>query len=256
MDSTQTQAQQTLQNFRQQIDAIDNELVSLITKRSHIVAQVKQLKDANWQADCHIRAGREGAMHADMFARFKDSPIGAQAGAELWRTLISASTMVESPLRIGTLPQTTLLAQCYFSPLAHYQQADNPGTLKQMLSSHQVEIICIPYPASDSDAAFLIDLFTQHSDLAIFAYAPLVLRNNTIPEALFIGRIQAETSGDDWSYFLLSDNTATLAEGDVLCASHEATRLIRITGFHPTHPQHASAEFIGAHACPLYISND
>ncbi len=217
-----------LAEYRKEIDAIDNEFVRLLTQRSTIVSKVKTLKDANWPSACHIRPGREGAMHAAMFARFKDTPLGAQAGAELWRLIISASTMIESQLKIVTLPTTATLAQCYFSPLAQYEAAADANGLLEALKNRRAEIACIP-----NDMAMLAHIITHQPDMRVFAYAPLVLKNTTTPEALFIGFVTAEASGDDVSYFL-----------------HNGA-VVSVNGYHETHPTLTDATCIGAHATPL-----
>lgn len=217
-----------LADYRKQIDTIDDELVRLLTARSDIVTKVKTLKDANWPSACHIRPGREGAMHAAMFTRFKNTPIGAQAGAELWRLIISASTMIESQLKIVTLPATSALAQCYFSPLAQYEEAADMNGVIDALINHRAEIACIP-----DDNTMLAAIIKKRADLRVFAYAPLVLNDSKTPQALFVGFVTPEASGDDVSYFL--------HEGDV----------VSINGYHESHPTLSGATFIGAHATPL-----
>lgn len=217
-----------LAGYRKEIDAIDDELVRLLSTRSAVVSQVKTLKDTNWPSACHIRPGREGAMHAAMFARFKHTHLGAQAGAELWRLIISASTMIESKLKIATMPETATLAQCYFSPLAHYEDAADTRGVIHALSKKHAEIACIP-----SDTAMLATIIAKVPDARVFAYAPLVLKSGKTPQALFIGHVTPEASGDDVSYFLHAGNAITLP------------------GYHETHPTIPAAQFIGAHATPL-----
>ena len=227
---TQNDPSTQLGSYRKEIDAIDTEMVRLLRERSAIVAKVKQLKDAYWPSACHIRPGREAQMHADMFARFKGSPLGAQAGAEFWRLIISASTMIESPLKIVSIPVTATLAQCYFSPLAQYEEATTTPRLIDVLTHGRAEIACIPY----EDHATIASIMAALPTLRIFAYAPLVLKAGNAPQALFIGNVTPEASGDDISYFLRGET------------------LLRLPGYHETHPSHADAIFIGAHATPLH----
>lgn len=229
MDTAQNRdALALLADYRAKIDAIDDELVRLLTTRSNIVTQVKTLKDANWPSACHIRPGREGAMHAAMFARFMNTPLGAQAGAEIWRLFISAHTMIESQLKIVSTPNTATLAQCYFSLLAHYEEAADVTGVIEALRSHRAEIACIA-----NDAAVLATIITALPDARVFAYAPLVLNDGKTPQALFVGFVTPEPSGDDVSYFL-----------------HDGT-VVTVAGYHETHPTLSGAAFIGAHATPL-----
>lgn len=218
-----------LQQYRNDIDGIDEQLASLLIRRSNIVKNVKSLKDTHWPNACHIRPGREAKMHATMFSRFAGSPLGAQAGAEFWRLIISASTMIESPLHVITLRETTTLAQNYFSNLAHYTPASSLYHASELLTQQAGSIVCLQNNFNESTAAF----FMRNPALRIFAYAPLVLKNTHYPQAVFIADIACEPSDSDISYFV------------------EHNRIIMLEGYHETHPTSATARFIGAHATPL-----
>lgn len=250
--SPATSALATLAQYRKEIDAIDNALVDLIHQRSLIVERVKQLKDTYWPAECHIRPGREAAMHAAMFQRFANSPIGAQAGAELWRLIISASTMIESALHIGVLETTESLAKCYFSPLAHYHLAKSANALHELFLRHTVNIAAVPFPDNETNAHILIDLLTANEGLYIFGYAPLVLKEATLPQALMVGRITPEHSGNDWSYFLI-EKTALRADETTLAQSGNHA-IIRVRGYYKTLDNHIHARFLGAHGVELSLS--
>ncbi len=231
MAETTQQANAQLSTYRAQIDAMDDELVRLLTARAEIVNRVKKLKDTHWRAACHIRPGREAQMHRAMFTRFAGTHLKAQAGAELWRMIISASTMIESPLNIACLPETESLAQVYFSALASYITTPSVSDFSSLLTRDEGLIVCLPYPLSE-DA---LTLFDAHHDLRIFAYAPLVLKKTRTPRAVFAARLSCEPSGEDVSYFL-----------------HRGALEI-IPGYHETHPNHPDARFIGAHGQPLTL---
>lgn len=232
MENAPHTAESMLATYRMQIDAIDAELVRLLTARADIVGNVKKLKDANWPAACHIRHGREAQMHAAMFKRFASSALGAQAGAEFWRLIISASTMIESPLNIITLTETHADAQCYFSALANYHVVDSLEALTENYTRLPGAILCLSAPL---DARY-VTFFQNHPTLRIFAYAPLVLKNSASPEAYFAAEIISELSGDDISYFI-----------------HNGA-IISLDGFYETHPDFPEARFIGAHGNPLSLA--
>lgn len=249
---TRTQAHTTLQTYRDEIDVIDDQLVALLTKRSHIVQKVKTLKDAHWPSSCHIRAGREAAMHANMFARFAKTPIGAHAGAEFWRLFISASTMMESVLHIGTIPSTHCLAQNYFSPLAHYHLHDSISDLAQAFRTGSITIAALTFPKQAEDLHAMLSLLEAEKGLFIFAYAPLVLKEAPYPQALLIGNVTPEPSGNDVSYFSIP--TADLQEEERPLSQTKSHSLLQIPGYHETLNLHPNARFLGTHGVPLTLS--
>ena len=82
-----------LQKFRERIDAIDDELLKLISERARLAQEVGRLKQGN-----HIyRPERE----AQVLRRIKETnpgPLSSETAARLFREIMSACLALEQPL--------------------------------------------------------------------------------------------------------------------------------------------------------------
>ena len=210
-----TTPEQTLEQHRARIDALDTQLIALLQERIGVVKQVAALKAEHWPAACHIRSGREGRMHRRVADAFRDSDFPAAAALAIWRQIIGASTHVESPLRIAvTSAEQAMLAREYFGVTAHVTQH---GNLAEALADKTRTMLI----TTTSDLPVVRAVAPK---LKIFAALPL---QQATPSALALAEITPEPSGDDVSYYL-----------------HEG-RIETKPGFDPTDP------WLGAHPRPI-----
>jgi chorismate mutase / prephenate dehydratase len=225
--------EEQLHTYRASIDTVDAQLIALIKQRTEIIAKVAALKASHWPNTCHIRPGREGQMHRAIFNAFAGSSFPQASAVALWRLLISASTDLESPLRVAHTAATAMDARDYFSPLVQYVATTSAQTVLNALENGNATIAVVPSAEADPDFwnAWLDD--ARSADYKIFAYMPVVLSPETSPRALAVAKLTPEPSGDDWSYF------------------YDGTTLHVLQGFIT---QHAGAQFLGAHAAPLIHS--
>ncbi len=182
--------EQTLEQHRARIDALDSQLMTLLKERIAVVKQVAALKAEHWPGTCHIRSGREGRMHQRVVAEFKNSDFPAAAALAIWRQIIGASTHVESPLRIAvTSAEQAAMAREYFGVTAEVKQF---ADFAQALAAKQSTILF----------ATLADLPVVRAiapKFKIFAALPL---QQGKPTALALAELTPEASGDDISYYL------------------------------------------------------
>lgn len=182
--------EQTLEQHRARIDALDNQLIALFKERIGIVKQVAALKAKHWPGKCHIRSGREGRMHARIAAEFRDSDFPAAAALAIWRQIIGASTHVESPLVIAaTSAEQAAQAREYFGVTTHVHRFAN---LADALADKRRTIIL-------ATTAELPVLRAIAPKMKIFAALPL---QQAEPSALALAELAPEESGDDVSYYL------------------------------------------------------
>lgn len=221
--------------LRAEIDAIDQQLASLLIDRARVVDSVGALKKQHWPASCHIRPGREGQMHRALFARFAGSGISPQAGLAIWRHIISSSTHRESPLSILSLHGLRAEAEQYFGTYVAQAEAASVQALLHALMQGSSNIVILPFP-TEATSGIWREWLAQPASAAfnIFAYMPVV--GNGTPRAVALARVPCEPSGDDWSY--LAD-----AEGNITYTPHFLTD--------NTVPQ--GSRLLGAHAAPLTL---
>ncbi len=108
-----------LEDFRAQIDTIDNELLTLLAKRMEIVEKVGEFKRAQGASGSFIRPKREGDMMKAILAKGAGK-FPKEALFSIWRTIISASLQVENPFRVLTTIQAEKEIYEYFGAFSEY----------------------------------------------------------------------------------------------------------------------------------------
>lgn len=187
--------EQTLEQYRARIDALDDQLIALLNERIGVVKQVAALKAQHWPNNCHIRSGREGRMHARIAQRFADSAFPAAAALAIWRQIIGASTHVESPLKIAVKNAAqAALAREYFGVVAEIAPFKTLADALAGIARGEATILL----ASPRDLAAI---HAGDAQLKVFAALPVALRGKR-PLALALAHITPEPSGDDISYHL------------------------------------------------------
>ena len=208
----------TLENYRREIDTIDDELIALILKRLGIVAKVKELKQSQGQKGLFIRSGREGSMVARIVDVFAKTPFCAAAASTMWRQIIGASTCIESPLTVSayytkSTQHLLWLAREHFGTAVPITLAGKSGQVISDVHDGRTNIGILPFP-DESDAWW--SLLNQEGMPRIFAHLPGVLTENLpkhIPTGLAVGHLTPEPSGDDESYFcIVLDNTLSMSK--------------------------------------------
>ena len=89
-----------LDDIRREIDAIDDRLLDLLTRRFEAVGRVGAAKSHNGgNAASPIRPAREAAILRPLLNR-AESPVPAELTVRLWRAIISAATQNQAPVAI------------------------------------------------------------------------------------------------------------------------------------------------------------
>ncbi|MFZ4124704.1 MAG: chorismate mutase [Rickettsiales bacterium] len=191
--STKPSFDAQLKTLRNRIDALDDQLITLIKERTGIIHEVAALKREHTPNDCHIRPAREGQMHKRIYEAFKGSDFNVHAAVIIWRHLISASTHLESPLKV-TSSAPRHLGHEYFGHYVEHRDAVDSEEALRHVSGKTANIAIIP----TEDAALL----EKHPTLKIFAALPVI---GSKVEGLAVAALAPEPSGDDVSYFIDSD---------------------------------------------------
>ena len=89
-----------LQNLRDQIDALDRELLALLNRRAALAIQVGEIKKREGSAV--FRPERE-AQVIDGLKAANPGPLATDSVAPIWREVMSACRALETPLRIAYL---------------------------------------------------------------------------------------------------------------------------------------------------------
>ncbi len=115
---------QTLDEARQQIDALDEQIQSLISRRARIAQGVAQIKQNMGDRGDHYRPAREAEVLRRVIARNKGpegGPLTDEAMARLMREVMSACLSLESPLTVAYLGPEGTYTQA--AVLKHFGEA-------------------------------------------------------------------------------------------------------------------------------------
>ncbi len=186
MENQQNKSQETaLQALRQDIDKIDDQILSLLEKRMQIIAKVGELKKNN-QEKFFIRSNREADMIKNLVAK-TDSTFPKSAIVSIWRKIITAANMHEQSLRIAihnpkNISDYEYLVKEYYSDAVPILNLDSSTNVVAEIEKGEVQIgiFALPKDAEDShrkeDSSenWWIGLANNRLGLKVFAMIPMV----------------------------------------------------------------------------------
>ena len=145
---TQTDKKVTLQDLRQEIDQIDNQIHDLIIQRTQVVEQVRKVKKG-----FVFRPQRE----IDILKRLRSRHHGNLPFVNiylLWRHIISMTLCFEGKFALALREQDRHLTQTlyrHFSSLLPYHFVKDSATLIAHIKDNPEHAACIPDQSSDPE---------------------------------------------------------------------------------------------------------
>ena len=155
-----------LEDFRAQIDAIDNELLTLLASRMEIVEKVGRLKRSEGAKGSFIRPKREDAMMRVILDKGAGK-FPKEALFSIWRTIISASLQVENPFRVLTTKQAGKEIYEYFGAFSEYVLFDDAVDVIKNMSTSDVGVL--PNSADFSQLPESCKVFAKIGNFRAFA---------------------------------------------------------------------------------------
>ena len=115
-------APDTLKSAREQIDAIDRELLELFNRRATLAQAVKQIKDQAGQSD-YYRPDREAAVRSALVG-LNQGPLANEEVSRLFQEIMSACRALEQALSVAYLgPQGTFTEAAVHRHFGHSVEA-------------------------------------------------------------------------------------------------------------------------------------
>lgn len=217
---THTPFHQQLEQYRQQIDAIDGELFQLILKRADIVKQVGELKEQYDETHVKLRPAREARQLKSIHEKFSASPFPEASALMIWRHLINGSLMVESPLRVMTLESPQALpdfAREYFGCYASMEFVPNCQQLMAELENDQMDVAIFPMPAASDRDPWWLKLAEDGCKLRMFLRFPYLptacVRDGT--EAIAVSKVADEVADETSHTALVLDIASSISPMDL-----------------------------------------
>jgi len=171
---------QQLKSIRAQIDALDEQIQSLISQRAEAAQQVARIKLAENSQAQFYRPEREAAILKSVKARNK-GPLSDEEISRLMREVMSACLALEQPLKIAFLgPEGTFTQAAALKHFGHSVQTESLGSISDVF--REVESGACHYgvvPVENSTEGVInhtLDMFLS-SPLAICGEVTLLINH-------------------------------------------------------------------------------
>jgi chorismate mutase len=209
--------------LRDQIDVIDRDIASLLLKRIKLVGRVGRLKQEQKVSNSYIRPRREAVMVRELIKHFEGTGFPRAAVAAIWRTIIGASTTMESPLNLSVLCHGTdvsphFLAREYFGSFIPCVIQHDVESVLHDISNNQHTIGVFPREVAKDAPACWWEKLAHYEGVnkpVVFAVLPFIRSRKDItppPTALAVGRVDVLPTGDDETLFVLTTEKPARSE--------------------------------------------
>ncbi len=279
-----------LSTYRQQIDALDDQLIALLEERIAIVGKVGEFKRKYHPGQCPLRPGREAQMVRRIIEKCQKGAFPPSAAAAMWRILIGASTALEAPLKLAVYTPDNdsslyWMAREYFGPSVPVNRHPHVKRVIGDIMDNKASVGIVPMLQSADTSYWWTNLLQGgNSTPKIFAHVPFAHYGAPVrdtPTGLAIGCIEPEETGDDMTLLVLeadhnaSQNRLQVAFSEAMLepnwisvATISASvrhHLIEVKGFIPTSHEAirklrdtlgssiANIHFLGAYAAPITV---
>jgi chorismate mutase len=206
-----------LVEFRRQIDDMDGQIIALLKQRSKVVEQVGDFKRKQGHKGCFIRPGREADMLRRIWNEFENSTFSSVAACNIWRTIIAASTNIESDMRISVYaPEGEdilyWLAREYFGSFSTVIRHPNCNRVVGDVVDGKAEVGILPPLNHEEQSNWWLTLAQQQENAPqVFAQVPFVASKleSSRYSSYAIARIQPEPTDNDFT--LIAVETADIS---------------------------------------------
>lgn len=198
-------APRSLDKLRQEIDAIDRQLHTLIQQRGSLAAEIAEIK--NLTSIDRIRPGREAVLLRALVERHEgEFPVGALL--RMWREMISSIVLMEMPEYSVAVYVSGEDQSCW--DLARDQFGSRtPMTLHSSTRDAISQVLIgttalavVPSPTEDAPGNWWLNLRAPDAPkilyrLPFFGHGNARGGNNGAPDAFAVGHMTPEATGDD-----------------------------------------------------------
>lgn len=205
--------EKTLASHREAIDALDDRIITLLSKRSTIVEKVGQLKHKMARDDSFIRPGREAEI-VRRIIRNTESHLSRPAMGLIWRLIIASSINIEETVSIASLssPESD---ECYWVAREHFgaftsnQRLPTCAEILREVVSKQVTVGVLPLFDRVSMPSWWCRAVEEKKQPYVFARLPFVrLAPSAKPPIVAIGHVTPERTRHDTSLWVIKMDEA------------------------------------------------
>ncbi|MDE2383694.1 MAG: chorismate mutase [Alphaproteobacteria bacterium] len=226
-----------LELARQDIDRLDDQILSLLAQRFAVTEKVRQAKAGDKDAwPLPIRPARESAILRRLLAKAKGTPLTPDLVVRLWRAIICQSSLNQAPISIHVSRHLNgntahrLRLRDHFGAMPVEEYRDEAQALLQI--NAQPSDLCVVETEQPWAEAFVAG---KAGAARVIAALP-VLKEEGIPKLLVIGQAPLSDSGDDETLVISSGKLPRdFAPEPAWQAKSGALRLSALPGFLPEH---------------------
>lgn len=173
-----------LEKLRSEIDGIDNEILSLLNKRSHIVLDIAHIK-RNEKAKFYSPEREREIL--ERLTSMNKGPLPNETLKVIYREILSASLSLEEPLRVAYLGPlatfTHLAALRHFGSSASFVSTESIKGVFDAVESDRAKYGVVPIENStEGVVSYTLDLFMDY-DLKVAAEVMLEISQNLISKS-------------------------------------------------------------------------
>jgi hypothetical protein len=204
--------------LREEINQIDNQIISLLMQRMNIITRVGELKKNN-QEKFFIRSNREADMIKDLVKK-SGNILPKTTIISIWRKIITTANIHEQPLAIAihnpkNIPDYDYLVKEYYNELVPLQNFDSATNVVAEIEKDeaQIGIFALPHEIGeekkeDPKENWWISLANNRLGLKVFAKIPfyeIVDQKKDLDkiELVAVAAKEPEKSSDDRSLIYL-----------------------------------------------------
>lgn len=199
----------TLNEIRQKIDAIDNQVHDLLMERAALVSGVAEAKRREGLQV--VQPAREARMIRRLLARHEGSLPEATV-VRIWRELVGAVALLQTGLSVGVYAPDDMvshywdMAKNYFGSVVPMKKLKNASSALSAVREDETSFAVLPWPELDDASPWWVHLFAQNQGegLSVICALPYGfesgLATNGTEKALVISKLSFLSSDDDYSF--------------------------------------------------------
>jgi chorismate mutase / prephenate dehydratase len=181
-----------LEQIRHRIDAVDRELLALISRRAALAGEVAKVKSARGEAFCY-RPEREAQVLRRIIEQ-NSGPLSDEETARLFREIMSACLALEQPLAVAYLgPAGTYTQSAALKHFGHSVNTESFASIEEVfreVEAGECQYGVVPVENSiEGVISHTLDSFMQ-SPLTICGEVELRIRHNLLSRAPSLEKVE------------------------------------------------------------------
>lgn len=203
-----------LDNIRQRIDTLDNQVHDLLMERADLVMKISAEKKKHGIQI--VQPAREARMLRRLVKRHR-APLPEETIIRIWRELVGSISLLQTGLSVAVytgLPEYWDMARDYFGTVLPMRKTPEIETAIAQVLNDEVNFAVLPWPEENASDAWWLSLI-QHEQLKIIQRLPFGDKENykyDAHPALVVAKAGFDTSDDDKSLIAVPKDRAKDAE--------------------------------------------